>query len=57
MSALTLSSEFVDELGFPVEHDVLLVLNCFFLSCQVSLIINAFASLGRPARNIPRGRV
>jgi hypothetical protein len=32
INGLTLSSEFVDELGLPVEHDVLLVLNGFFLN-------------------------
>ena len=32
LEGLTLSSELVDELGLPVEHDVLLVFNSFFLS-------------------------
>jgi hypothetical protein len=31
LKTLTLSSELVDELGLPVEHDVFLVLDCFFL--------------------------
>ena len=36
---LTLSSEFVNELGLPVEHDVLLVLNGFFLNKRGSLTV------------------
>ena len=34
---LTLSSELVDELAFPVEHNMLLMLHCFLLIAPVSL--------------------
>ena len=39
---LTLATKFMDKLGLPEEHDMLLVLRCFFLKTETKTQVSDF---------------
>ena len=39
---LTLATKFMDKLGLPEEHDMLLVLRCFFLNSETKTQVSDF---------------